>query len=38
MHCYFLTCVLTKNFLQEIMFKEPHKEVEFNIGKIGEDL
>lgn len=38
MHCYFLTCVLTKNFLWEIMFKEPHKEVAFNIGKIGEDL
>ena len=38
MHCYFLTCVLTKNFLREIMFKEPHKEVALNIEKIGEDL
>ena len=34
----FLTCILTKNFLREIMFKEPYKKVAFNIGRIGEDL
>lgn len=37
-YCYFLICVLTKKFLWEIMFKEPHKEVAFSIRKIGEDL
>lgn len=38
MHYYFLRYVLTKNFLQEIMFKELRKEVAFNTGKIGKDL